>query len=218
VALVDPLSALLSTDRIALHNDATAGVLGERRFGDAPEHVVYLTVSTGIGAGAVVDDHLLSGWRGNAAEVGHLTVDPAGRRTCGCGGAGHWEAYCSGANVPGYARDLHDGGPTSLALEDPSLDAADVFAAAADDALAARVVDRIGDWNAVGVAALVHAYAPQVVVVGGGVACNHPDRLLDPIRARVPAHAATPVPTIRLTDAGDDAVVRGALASAIDLV
>jgi len=214
IPLVGPLETLVSTDRLYLHNDATAGAIGERFFGDGEDHLVYLTLSTGVGAGAVVDGHVLSGWRGNAAEVGHVTVDPEGR-PCGCGGAGHWEAYCGGANVPGYARDLHDGDATSLDLAD--LDAAAVFAAAADgDDFAARVVDRIGRWNAVGVATLVHAYAPTTVAVGGGVARNNPEPVLEPIRERLPAHVHVgTVPDVRLTDRDGDAVVRGALASAI---
>jgi glucokinase len=217
VPLVGPLRSLLATDRIQLHNDATAGAIGERFFRDGGDDLVYLTLSTGVGAGAVVDGHVLEGPRGNAAEVGHVTVDPGGR-PCGCGGAGHWEAYCGGANVPAYARDLYDGEGTTLPLDDPDadLDAAAVFDAdAAGDAFATRVVDRIGRWNALGVATLVHAYAPQVVAVGGGVARNNPERVLGPIRERLPAHVATAVPEIRRTDEDGDAVVRGALASAI---
>jgi len=216
IPLVGPLGTLLSTDRITLHNDATAGAIGERFFGDGDDHLVYLTLSTGIGAGAVVDGHVLVGWRGNAAEVGHVTLSPDGR-SCGCGGAGHWEAYCSGANVPGYARDLHDGEETRLELDDPDLDAAAVFEAdAAGDAFATRVVDRIGRWNALGVATVVHAYAPETVAVGGGVARNNPDRILAPIREGLSRHVdVVSVPKIRLADEDGDAVVRGALASAI---
>jgi glucokinase len=218
IPLVGPLRTLLSTDRITFHNDAAAGAIGERFFGDGTEHLVYLTLSTGVGAGAVVDGHVLDGRRGNAAEMGHVTVDPVDGRPCGCGGRGHWEAYCGGANVPAYARDLYDGAPTDLPLDDPDadLDAVAVFAAdAAGDDVATRVVDRLGDWNALGVAAVVHAFAPQVVAVGGGVARNNPDRVLGPIRERLPDHVATTVPEIRLTDEDGDAVVRGALASAI---
>jgi glucokinase len=216
VPLVDPLGTLLSTDRIHLHNDATAGAIGERFFGDGEDHLVYLTLSTGVGAGAVVDGHVLVGWKGNAAEVGHVTLSPDGR-PCGCGGTGHWEAYCGGANVPDYARDLHDDEATRLDVGDPDLDAAAVFDAdAAGDDFATRVVDRIGRWNGLGVATVVHAYAPETVAVGGGVARNNPERVLRPIREELPAHVqAATTPEIRLTDLDGDAVVEGALASAI---
>jgi glucokinase len=218
IPLVGPLRTLLSTDRTYFHNDATAGAIGERFFRDGGEDLVYLTLSTGVGAGAVVDGHVLSGWDGNAAEVGHVTVDPDDdARACGCGGTGHWEAYCGGANVPGYARDRHDGEATALDLDAADLDAAAVFdAAAAGDEFAARVVDRIGRWNALGVATVVHAYAPRVVAVGGGVVRNNPDRILGPIRDRLPSLLRVArTPEVRLTDRDGDAVVRGALASAI---
>ena len=215
VALVSPLRTLLSTDRITLHNDAVAGAIGERFFGDDGDNLVYLTLSTGVGAGAIVDGHVCTGWKGNAAEMGHLTVDPVDGRTCGCGRAGHWEAYCAGSAISDYAAALHDGESTALTL-DGETDAARVFdAAAAGDDFAARVVDRVGKWNAIGVAALVHAFAPRTVAVGGGVARNNPEQVLGPIRERLPAHVATTVPEVRGVDADGNAVVRGALASAI---
>ncbi|WP_435070230.1 ROK family protein [Haloplanus sp. C73] len=213
IPLVDPLRTLLSTGRVTLHNDAVAGAIGERLFGDGGDDLVYLTLSTGIGAGAIVDGHVCEGWKGNAAEMGHVTVDPGGR-ACGCGCAGHWEAYCAGSAIPDYARDLYDGEDTSLALA--NADAEAVFeAAAAGDDFATRVIERVGRWNALGVATLVHAFAPRTIAVGGGVARNNPAQVLDPIRERLPDHVATGVPEIRAVDADGDAVVRGALASAI---
>jgi glucokinase len=214
IPLVEPLSRLCRTEQVTLHNDATAGAIGERFFGTETANLVYLTISTGIGAGVVVDDHLLSGWHGNAGAVGHVVVDPDGRRVCGCGGRGHWEAYCSGANVPGYARDRHDGEPTALALEDHDLDAAGVFGAAGEDEFATRVVDSVARLNAIGVSTLVRAYAPRVVVIGGGVARNHPDHVIAPVRERLP-DLVDRVPDLRATAFGNEAVVRGALASAI---
>lgn len=199
---------------VTLRNDAVAAVHGERRFADLPANGVYLTLSTGVGTGAVVDDHVLGGERGNAAEMGHVTLVPDGRR-CGCGGHGHWEAYCSGANIPAYARHIHETEdvPTELALDD--LDAAAIFEAADRDPLAGRVVERVGRWNAQGVADVVHAYAPLIVHVGGAVALGNPDLVLDPIRERLPELVVSNVPDIRLASLGEDAVVRGALARAI---
>jgi glucokinase len=213
VPLVGPVENLVDAP-VTLRNDADAGVLGERTFGDrTPENMVYLTISTGIGAGVCVDGSLVSGWDGNAGEVGHLPLDPCGEMTCGCGRAGHWEAYCSGANIPRYARHLHEaeGVPTELPLED--LSAADVFDAT-DDPLADRVLERIGEWNAQGVASLVHAFAPMVVYVGGGVALNNPERVLGPVRERLPKLVVSNVPDVQSTSLGDDVVVLGALASA----
>ncbi|MFB6107009.1 MAG: ROK family protein [Halobacteriaceae archaeon] len=216
IPLVGPVSELVGTDRVYLHNDTNAGVIGERFHHDRnPDDMVYLTISSGIGAGVCVDGHVLSGWDGNAGEVGHMVVDPEGRRTCGCGRDGHWEAYCSGENVPGYARDLHDGTPTVLPLEDPSFSAADVFDAAGEDPLADEVVARVARWNAVGVTNLAQAYAPLVVYVGGAVALNNPDLVLDPVRERLADAVFNNVPDVQLTTLGDDVVLRGAVASAL---
>jgi glucokinase len=213
VPLVGPTENLIAGD-VTLLNDADAGVVGERRFGErTPDDLVYLTVSTGIGAGVCVDGHVLSGWDGNAGEVGHLRLDSAGELVCGCGKAGHWEAYCSGANLPRYARHLHERGDVETALPLDDLEAADLFANP-DDPLAAHVIERAGEWNAHGVAALTHAYAPIVVYVGGAVVLNNPDAILEPIRERLPELVITNVPDVVVTSQGDDVVVLGALAAA----
>lgn len=283
IPLRDPLADLLETANVAVLNDTSAGAVGECAAGpDAPDDLVYLTISTGIGAGACVDGRVLAGANGNAGEVGHTTVDPHGDLTCGCGAPGHWEAYCSGDSIPRYARMLHEGRATcdptkfdvgeadedadragesddraradgdrvgagvavgveenaaaadgrtagsgadstlidgdlsgvetSLPLDSPDFSAVDVFAHADTDDFAAAVIQRIGAWNAIGVANLVHAFAPSRVVVGGAVACNNPKRVLEPIRRRLPMHSCIPVPEVSLTRLGDDVVVLGALA------
>jgi glucokinase len=219
VPLVGPVSNLVDSDEVVLHNDAVAGVVGERFYADTtPDDMVYLTISSGIGAGVAVDGHVLDGWDGNAGEVGHTVVDPAGRQTCGCGRDGHWEAYCSGENIPAYARSLAadaENLETSLPLADDDFDASDVFAHAESDAFAARVVERVGHWNAIGVTNLVQAYAPLVVSVGGAVALQNPEQVLDPVRERLDSLVFNNVPEVRLTEYGDDVVLRGAVASAI---
>jgi glucokinase len=214
VPLVGPLSTLVDGE-VHLHNDTVAGVIGERFFAERnPDDMVYLTISSGVGAGVAVDGRVIAGWDGNAGEVGHMVVDPAGRMVCGCGRAGHWEAYCSGENIPAYARELHDGEPTSLPM-DGDLTAADVYGHADDDAFAARVVERVGEWNALGVANVAVAYAPLVVHVGGAVALNNPDRVLGPVRDALDDLTFVNVPEVRLATLGDDVVVKGALASAV---
>lgn len=210
--LVDPVADLTGA-HVELRNDAVAGVVGERRFAGAPENVVYLTISSGVGAGACVDGNVLSGWRGNAAEMGHVVVDPEGTLDCGCGGAGHWEAYVSGENIPTYARHIHETEGVDTELTFDALDAEAVFAAEArSDPLAELVVSRVARWNALGVATLVHAFAPEVVSVGGAVALNNPRRVVDPVRERLPSLLVTSPPELRPTPLGEDAVLRGALA------
>ncbi|PSQ16297.1 glucokinase [Halobacteriales archaeon QS_8_69_26] len=220
IPLRGPVEQLVGGE-VRLHNDAVAGVIGERYYSDrTPDDMVYLTISSGIGAGITVDGHVLTGWDGNAGEVGHYVVDPRGRRTCGCGRDGHWEAYCSGDNIPGYARLLADDDPAAAESSDLALDgeltAADVFASAeAGDPFAEHVLDQVAHWNAIGVTNVVHAFAPLVIHVGGSVALHNPEQVLDPIRERVSEMVMTNVPEINRTELGDEVVVRGALASAI---
>jgi len=201
---------------VYLHNDANAGAIGERFYADySPDNIVYLTISSGIGAGVIVDGAVLSGWDGNAGEVGHITVDPDGLMECGCGKRGHWEAYCSGNNIPRYAQALHNGEETALTLDDPDFGAADVFAQEGSDAFADRVLDKIAAWNAQGAATLTHAYAPIVIYVGGAVAINNPEFVINRLRERIADLVMTNVPDIKLTTLGNDVVVKGALASAM---
>ncbi|MFD1685384.1 ROK family protein [Halobellus litoreus] len=218
IPLTGPLSVLFDTDRVYLHNDTNAGVIGERFYSDRnPDDMVYLTISSGIGAGVCVDGNVLSGWDGNAGEVGHMTVDPQGLLTCGCGHDGHWEAYCSGNNIPRYAQFLYeeDDVETTLPIEAPEFSAVDVFAHDGEDEFATHVVEQLAHWNAMGVANIVHAYAPLIIYVGGAVALNNPERTLDPIRERMDEMVMSNVPEIQLTTLGDDVVVKGALASAM---
>ncbi len=238
IPLRGPLSELVGGE-VYVHNDTTAGVIGERYYSDrAPDDMVYLTISSGIGAGVAVDGHVLRGWDGNAGEVGHYIVDPDGRLACGCGRSGHWEAYCAGENVPRYARLLAAEWPDAaaaspLALSPPfpargdGFDPSDpdatlefaapaVFEAAEDgDPFAERVLDRVARYNAVGVANVVHSFAPLVVYVGGAVALRNPEWVIDPVRERLQETVITNVPDVRPTTLGEDAVLRGALASAL---
>lgn len=217
IPLRDPVSVLIDSDRVSLHNDTTAGVIGERYYSELnPDDMVYLTISSGIGAGVTVDGSVMHGWDGNAGEVGHMVVDPDGRRTCGCGRAGHWEAYCSGTNIPGYARDIHEreGIDTSLPVDESGFAATDVFADP-DDPLASEVIDRIARWNAIGVSSIIQAYAPLVIAIGGAVAMENESLVVDPITERTPGLVFGNVPEIRLTSLGDEVVLYGAIASAI---
>jgi glucokinase len=218
IPLTGPISKLIDSDDVYLHNDTIAGVIGERYHSDRnPDDMVYLTISSGIGAGVCVDGNVLSGWDGNAGEVGHMMLDPQGRLTCGCGKDGHWEAYCSGNNIPRYAQMIYEDDPvdTAMPIEDPDFSAADVFEYAGEDALADHVIDQTAHWNAMGLANIIHSFAPIVVYVGGAVALNNEELVLDPIREKLPEMVFTNLPDVQLTTLGDDVVVKGALASAM---
>lgn len=208
-------------ERVYLVNDANAGCLGEwlRGGGKGRRDVFYLTISTGIGGGAIVDGNLLLGKDGNAAEVGHITIDSAGRLVCGCGRRGHWEAYCSGRGIPALARLMGKDRASSPAVlgEGVGLDAATVFRhASARDPFSREVVAEVGRLNAIGVANIIDAYDPEIVTVGGGVALNNPEAVVGPIRRHVEDYAINAAPEIRMTPLGDHAGLLGALAVAFD--
>ncbi|MFB6197175.1 MAG: ROK family protein [Halobacteriaceae archaeon] len=208
IELSAPISRVADCEPV-IQNDAIAGLRAELSKG-APDNSVYLTMSTGIGAGASVDGSIVQGASGNAAEVGHFIVEPDGR-SCGCGGEGHWEAYCGGANIPSLARDLASTVPATGLDLDSNLTARDIFSV--QDPLSRRVREEIIKYSARGLANIAHAYDPTVMMIGGSVATNNADRFIPSLRERVPNLLAIQPPKMRLTTL-DDPVLVGAFVAA----
>ncbi len=212
---------------VSLLNDCAAAVLGERHFGAGRglENLAYVTLSTGLGGGAIVDGHLLIGKDGNAVEVGHITIDPGSPLICGCGSPGHWEAHSSGSNIPNFVRhSLLDGDGGSLLYELSggdleALNAEILFSAAeAGDVTALRVVEELGKVNAVGFANVVNAYDPELITIGGSIALNNPELILKPILENIDRHLLNRMPRIMITPLGEDVVLYGALSRAMSLI
>lgn len=154
-----------------LDNDANLAGLAEYRFGAGKGHhdVLYITVSTGIGAGVIINDRLLQGYHGLAAELGHVIVDPNGP-PCSCGFNGHLESFSSGPAIVRYVLAELDSGATSILKRDETLNARDVADAAhKGDALAIKAYQRSGEYLGIGVASFLHAFDPSIVIFGGGV-------------------------------------------------
>jgi glucokinase len=212
---------------VILVNDCAAAVTGESVFGAGQglENLVYVTISTGLGSGAIVDGNLLLGKDGNAVEVGHFTIDPESEFICGCGCKGHWEAFCSGKNIPAYASKLLSGLEWSNgALHQltrgslKNLHTKIIFETAKKgDQHTQRIVRNIGTKNAIGFANIVNAYDPELITIGGSIAINHPDLILNPIKDNISKHTINRVPDIMITPLGHDAVILGALALAMQL-
>jgi glucokinase len=179
----------------ALENDATAAAAGEHRFGAGAgtRHMVYLTLSTGVGGGVIVDGKLYRGAMGNGGELGHVTVDWAGRPCRGCGRRGCLEAYASGTSIGERAAEAlatWDRQSILAALERPT--AEDVAAAARDgDALGVQLWDETISALASGLTSIVNLFEPELVVLGGGVT-RVGEQLLGPVRERVKADAVRP--------------------------
>jgi glucokinase len=198
----------------ALQNDATAAALAEHRFGAGrgTSTMLYLTVSTGIGGGAVVNGKLHLGAAGNAAEFGHVTVARGGRM-CSCGRRGCIEAYASGPSIAARAREHVAEWPQSALAALPEITAADVSRAAAEgDRLAVGVWELTVDLLGAAVTDLVNVFEPDLVLLGGGVT-RAGAMLLDPVRAIVAAEAMPPaaaVARVELAGLGDVVGVVGA--------
>jgi glucokinase len=176
-----------------LDNDGTAAAVAEHRFGAGVgmSQLVYLTLSTGVGGGAVLNGQVYRGATGNGAELGHVLVDWRGRACRGCGGRGCLEAYVSGTSIAERATELLDGSGSSLSTVDP-LTAAEVAAhAVAGDPLAGRVWRETVDALGSGLTSIVNMLEPELVVLGGGVT-RAGDALIAPARAAVRARAMTP--------------------------
>ena len=204
--------ATAAFDRPAfLDNDGTAGAAGEHRFGAGrgTHAMVYLTISTGVGGGVVLDGAVQRGRSGNGGELGHVTVDWHGRRCRGCGRRGCLEAYCSGTSIAERAVEAGmEAGAT----------AADVAQAArAGDEIAARVWDETCEALACGLASIANLFEPEVIVLGGGVVRTG-DQLLAPVRAAVAEQMIGPPVSIVAAASGDAVGVVGAAAIAYERV
>lgn len=227
VPLTKPVTEELSVPSCLL-NDCSAAALGERTFGAARglDNYVYVTISTGIGAGAFVDGTLLSGKDGNAHEVGHTVIDCEGKLTCTCGRRGHWEAYCSGIGIPNFVKMRLKNMPERTVKESlllrrmkgdlSRLTAADLFAAAKEaDGLSFKLVNEIGVLNAMGFANVTNVYDPLLITVGGTVTLRNRRMILSPVRKHVRDYAVNRVSRIMVTPLGDDIGLYGAVAAAL---
>jgi glucokinase len=202
-----------------LDNDANLAALGEWKFGAGRGHhdLLYLTISTGIGGGVIIDDRLLHGHHGLAAELGHVTV-LAGGPMCSCGHEGHLEALAAGPAIVRYVREQLEAGVKSELSGGGSLNAYDVAEAAqGGDPLAKSAFERAGEYLGIGVASFLHTFDPSIVIFGGGVSQSG-SLLLNPFETSLRKNVINIhyLDNLVITTAalGDDAGLLGALALA----
>jgi len=172
---------------VVLDNDANCAARAESTHGAARGAVdaIVVTLGTGIGGAVVLDGRVHRGANGMAGEFGHMQVVPDGL-ACQCGGHGCWEQYCSGNALVRFAQARIGREPTlmeEMCEGDPARLTGPMVTGAAEegDLVAHAAFLSVGDWLGVGLANLVAAFDPDVVVVGGGVSAAG-DRLLDPAR------------------------------------
>jgi glucokinase len=183
-------------------NDANAALAGEWRFGAARgcRSAVMMTLGTGIGTSAIIDGVPLRGQHGQAGCLGgHLTANLDGR-VCPCGNLGCAESEASTWALPIQAR-AHPGFAASRLAQEKTLDFAALFRCAAKrDALAVQLRDRaLHVWSAA-LVSLIHAYDPEVAVIGGGV-MRSAATILPALRRHAARHAWTPWGRVKIKPA-----------------
>jgi glucokinase len=211
----------------AFQNDANAAAYGEFWVGagrDAHSMVLY-TLGTGVGGGIVIGDLVLEGEHSHGAELGHVKIELTNPRQCGCGRWGCLEAYASATSVVKRAQEAlaQDGGKSALHrvnLGRGEMTSKDIFdAAAAGDALAAKIVEETAFYLSVGAMNMMHTIDPDMVVFAGGMIAAG-ESFLERIRYHV-KQLAFPVPAaktqIRYALLGTDAGFIGAAACARQL-
>jgi glucokinase len=185
---------------VFVDNDANCAALAEARFGAGKKarHFIYITISTGIGGGIIIDRKVYRGAIGAAGEFGHMIIDSRGY-TCGCGNVGCLEALGSGTAIKKRA------GMDAIAVE---------LAARQGDKHAQKVIQETAHYLAIGIANLVNIFNPEMVILGGGVSKMR-ELLLKPIRHEFKKYALTlPAKNVRIVRAslGDESGVLGAVA------
>jgi glucokinase len=193
VQIKEPLEEFAEVEIV---NDCAAAVLGEYHYGETAENLLYITVSSGIGSAYVSDGELVEGRSGNFGEVGHMRIGDD--LTCGCGGTGHWEAYCSGENIPEMTEELYD-----LDIDH----ARDLFEI--DSVKSDKALEEFSNRMRIGVANMINMYNPDKIIFGGAVALNHFDTVLESIEGGIDSDIVNEMPEITLCGLGEIAVLHG---------
>lgn len=169
---------------ITFENDATAAALAERWVGAGKEsdHFVFITVSTGIGAGIFSHGKLITGATGNAGDIGHIVIDPS-VGTCPCGQKGCLEYIASGTAIARLTSEL-------VGREVSSKEAFEL-AFSGENAAVKELVDRIFGYIGVGCVTMINALDPELIIIGGGVSqVGAP--LFDAVTSYIQNHALNP--------------------------
>ena len=212
-----------------IDNDANAGALGEFRFGAGrnTKSLVYVTLSTGVGAGLILNGKTYRGKDGLAGELGHVPISDSGR-TCSCGAVGCLESFCSGWAIAERAKErgwrprdsLTRSGKTGGAKHEGITAKAIAQAAAQGDTPALRILGEAARWLARGLLTLIRILNPDRIILGGGLTLAGPV-LLGPLRQHLVDLASPRIgysTEIVVAQLGTYSPLYGAAALALDLL
>lgn len=192
---------LESFGNVEVINDCSSAVIGEYEYGGhETDNLIYITISSGIGAGVIADEKLILGPEGNFGEIGHMEIIDEELK-CGCGGKDHWEAACSGNRMPKMAEQLFNA---------EFKNSKQIFEKYQEgDPEAEKVIDRMQEINRRGIRNVVNLFNPEKIVLGGAVALNHPDKVIKPLKNGLKQGAVNKAPEIEKCALGEESVIQG---------
>lgn len=201
--------------KVEVLNDMAAGAMGELHFGGARglRNVIFVTVSTGIGAGVVINGKTYRGAHGLAGEVGHMVVDLNGL-LCGCGRRGCWEMIASGTAHRRRIREAYASGTWPNLDHEPTPSEITDWAQGGDKAAKALIM-RTARYVGIGVSNLANLFDPEAVIFTGGFARNNWDMIRGYLQQEVYEQSFVQNLPLKLTELGDDAGLVGAAAAAL---
>lgn len=209
---------------VILENDANAAALGEKWFGAGKDvdNMIYMTVSTGIGGGIIIDKRILHGINDTAGEIGHMVIKADGPR-CACGNRGCFEVLASGTAISARGRELAAVSPDSLLykLVDGDLSKIDgqivAKAAKMGDEIALKIWDDEAYYLGIGIANLLNVFNTEKIILGGGVMNSwdlFKDKMTEVLKEYAFKSAYNSV-EIRRAALGSEVGVKGAIAVAM---
>lgn len=189
--LARELSARLEI-RVAVDNDANCQALAEHRFGAGQGHddMIFITVSTGIGAGIIINNRLLRGQTGTAGEIGHTIIEPSSESLCTCGNKGCFMAHACTLNLDSLVKRKSARHTTSKIAGSTTRSGTDRIDgkvihehACHADPLALEVIDEYADYLGIMIYNLFQIFNPPTIVMGGGL-MNWGDAFFNRITSR----------------------------------
>jgi len=155
-----------------LDNDANAAAIGEYTFGagKGTKNLIYITVSTGVGGGAILNGRPYRGNTSNALEVGHMTIEPFSKHQCNCGKYGDVESLSSGTAIAKRAKEAVEEGRETSLKDVENITSYEVHQAYLEgDKVAIEILDTALEYMGIAIANLIVNFDPEMIVIGGGV-------------------------------------------------
>ncbi|MFB0918919.1 MAG: ROK family protein [Clostridiaceae bacterium] len=155
-----------------LENDGNVAAIGEWMFGAGRgfKNVLYMTVSTGVGGGAVLNGAPYNGSSSNAMEIGHITIDPHSKHRCNCGNYGDLESLTSGFSISKRALEAIAEGKETTLSKYTDISAKEIYDEyLKGDKVSIKILDDAFESLGIGIANLILIFDPDVIAIGGGV-------------------------------------------------